>query len=138
MHRKHLKTSWAVAALLTAATSFAVPMSSFASDDNPPGPAGGRGTNWENPPGAIGGPGTSPDRVYYGQPFKPVQNGYYYSAQRGYYYPGRGLWVQSSKCWWDRDGNPPGPAGGSGTNWENPPGYAGGPGASPDKYGRCK
>ncbi|GEM_PF-6710430 len=30
-------------------------------DNNPPGPAGGRGSNWENPPGAAGGPGTSPD-----------------------------------------------------------------------------
>ncbi|MBI4237869.1 MAG: hypothetical protein HY696_05555 [Deltaproteobacteria bacterium] len=33
----------------------------------------------------------------------------------------------------DRDNNPPGLAGGRGTNWENPPGPAGGPGASPDK-----
>ncbi len=33
----------------------------------------------------------------------------------------------------DRDGNPPGPAGGPGTSWENPPGPAGGPGASPDR-----
>ena len=31
-------------------------------DDNPPGPAGGPGTNWENPPGPAGGPGASPDR----------------------------------------------------------------------------
>jgi hypothetical protein len=31
-------------------------------DNNPPGPAGGRGTNWENPPGPQGGPGASPDR----------------------------------------------------------------------------
>lgn len=30
-------------------------------DDNPPGPRGGPGTNWENPPGWRGGPGTSPD-----------------------------------------------------------------------------
>ena len=28
---------------------------------NPPGPAGGPGTNWENPPGPIGGPGAGPD-----------------------------------------------------------------------------
>ena len=33
-------------------------------DDNPPGPVGGRGTNWENPPGPRGGPGASPDRRY--------------------------------------------------------------------------
>lgn len=33
-------------------------------DDNPPGPEGGPGTNWENPPGPEGGPGASPDRRY--------------------------------------------------------------------------
>ncbi|MBK5964388.1 hypothetical protein CCR95_09900 [Thiocystis minor] len=33
----------------------------------------------------------------------------------------------------DRDGNPPGPAGRPGTNWENRPGPAGGAGASPDR-----
>jgi hypothetical protein len=33
-------------------------------DDNPPGPWGGPGTNWENPPGPRGGPGASPDRVW--------------------------------------------------------------------------
>jgi hypothetical protein len=40
-------------------------------DNNPPGPRGGRGTNWENPPGPRGGPGTSPDRpyYYYGNPY---------------------------------------------------------------------
>jgi hypothetical protein len=31
-------------------------------DDNPPGPAGGPGTNWENRPGPQGGPGASPNR----------------------------------------------------------------------------
>lgn len=31
-------------------------------DNNPPGPKGGAGTNWENPPGPKGGPGASPDR----------------------------------------------------------------------------
>ncbi len=31
-------------------------------DQNPPGPRGGPGTNWENPRGPIGGPGASPDR----------------------------------------------------------------------------
>jgi hypothetical protein len=29
-------------------------------DNNPPGPKGGPGTNWENPPGPKGGPGASP------------------------------------------------------------------------------
>ena len=36
----------------------------FDRDDNPPGPLGGPGTNWENPPGPIGGPGASPDSPY--------------------------------------------------------------------------
>lgn len=31
-------------------------------DNNPPGLAGGAGTNWENPPGAVGGRGASPNR----------------------------------------------------------------------------
>lgn len=30
-------------------------------DNNPPGPRGGAGTNWENPPGPRGGPGASPN-----------------------------------------------------------------------------
>ncbi len=81
-------------------------------DDNPPGPLGGPGTNWENPPGPAGGPGASPDRwpriVIFGR--KP------YHRHRH-----------------DRDDNPPGPLGGPGTNWENPPGPVGGPGASPNR-----
>jgi len=32
-------------------------------DNNPPGAAGGPGTNWENPPGAAGGPGAGPNRL---------------------------------------------------------------------------
>ena len=35
----------------------------------------------------------------------------------------------------DNDNNPPGAAGGPGTNWENPAGPAGGPGASPNRRG---
>ncbi|MCX5699861.1 MAG: hypothetical protein NTX01_09255 [Candidatus Omnitrophica bacterium] len=31
-------------------------------DNNPPGPKGGAGTNWENKPGLQGGPGASPNR----------------------------------------------------------------------------
>ena len=31
-------------------------------DNNPPGPRGGPGTNWENRPGPQGGPGASPHR----------------------------------------------------------------------------
>ena len=30
-------------------------------DNNPPGPKGGPGTNWENPAGPAGGPGMSPN-----------------------------------------------------------------------------
>lgn len=33
-------------------------------DDNPPGPKGGKGTNWENPPGPKGGPGASPNKPH--------------------------------------------------------------------------
>jgi hypothetical protein len=38
---------------------------------NPPGPRGGRGTNWANPPGPIGGPGTSPFRL---RPYRDRDN----------------------------------------------------------------
>ncbi|NQY97434.1 MAG: hypothetical protein HRT82_09745 [Henriciella sp.] len=112
-------------------------------DDNPPGPAGGPGTNWENPPGPVGGPGASPDRrfVYVrGAKVRVVSRsaGYYYHPSYGYWHKTYGWWNQAARCWADRDDNPPGPAGGRGTNWENPPGLKGGPGASPDRYGRCR
>ena len=112
-------------------------------DRNPPGPIGGPGTNWENPPGWRGGPGASPDYRHWrhrGQRvrFDRVAYGYYYSPGYGYWHPQYGFWNQSARCWIDRDGNPPGRAGGRGTNWENPPGWRGGPGASPDRYGRCR
>ena len=45
---------------------------------------------------------------------------------------------EGKRCWLDNDRNPPGRAGGRGTNWENPPGWRGGPGASPDRFGRCR
>ena len=32
-------------------------------DNNPPGPVGGAGTNWENPAGPAGGPGAGPRRI---------------------------------------------------------------------------
>ncbi|GBF57033.1 hypothetical protein PbB2_00691 [Candidatus Phycosocius bacilliformis] len=111
-------------------------------DNNPPGPAGGRGTNWENLPGPRGGPGASPDRLYRyrgaAYVFKPYHQGYYFNARFGYWHPRFGFWNQVAKCWFDNDNNPPGPAGGPGTNWENPPGMRGGPGTSPDRYGRCR
>lgn len=64
--------------------------------------------------------------------------GYYYHPSFGYWHPVRGWWDGAARCWVDRDGNPPGPAGGPGTNWENPPGLRGRPGASPDRFGRCR
>lgn len=51
-----------LALLLTSSLAFS---QGYAADDdsNPPGPAGGVGTNWENPPGSVGGPGASPDTL---------------------------------------------------------------------------
>ncbi len=112
-------------------------------DNNPPGRAGGAGTNWENPPGWRGGPGASPDHRYYHHrnsrhKFTVVDGGYYFNVNYGYWHPRYGFWNQAKRCWYDNDNNPPGLAGGRGTNWENPPGRKGGPGASPDRYGRCR
>ena len=104
---------------------------SYGARYNPPGPVGGRGTNWwrGNPPGPAGGLGAGPrwrnraipnTWVYWG-----VHNGvHWYKHPNGYW------------CMFDNDGNPPGPAGGAGTNWENPPGPIGGPGASGDGVNR--
>ena len=91
--------------------------------NNPPGPAGGPGTNWRNPPGPRGGPGAS-----------PFYRGWHYRVFHGRNW----YWNPRLLCWYlpDHHQNPPGPAGGPGTNWENPPGPAGGPGASPDRN-RC-
>jgi hypothetical protein len=111
-------------------------------DNNPPGPRGGTGTNWENPPGPRGGPGASPNRIYryngVRYTFVPRHTNYYFHANYGYFHPRLGWWNQARRCWNDRDNNPPGPVGGRGTNWENPPGVRGGPGASPDRYGQCR
>lgn len=107
-------------------------------DDNPPGPAGGPGTNWENPPGPAGGPGASPDRRVHHRWLQQhmtqaewrhfatmrAQERHTFCMQKR---------IPRDRCWYDRDDNPPGPVGGPGTNWENPPGPAGGPGASPDR-----
>lgn len=111
-------------------------------DYNPPGRQGGPGTNWENPPGPRAGPGASPDRILrYGPEryvFNPRRGSYFYNARFGYWHPDYGWWNQAARCWFDRDGNPPGPVGGLGTNWENPPGLRGGRGRSPDRFGRCQ
>lgn len=116
-------------------------------DNNPPGAAGGPGTNWENPPGAAGGPGASPDvkgpppkhhykhkkyckhhpndpKCHYVPPANPP------GPAGG---PGPNPPPPPGKPPKDLDNNPPGAKGGPGTNWENPPGAKGGPGASPNK-----
>lgn len=87
--------------------------------NNPPGPRGGRGTNWENPPGPRGGLGASR---------------YHRGWRRTFIGGVVWVWHPANRCWLrDNDQNPPGPRGGPGTNWENPPGPIGGPGASPDR-----
>ena len=99
-------------------------------DNNPPGPAGGRGTNWENPPGWKGGPGTSPDRRWYKHggkrhQFAASRNGYYFSQNYGYWHPSHGLWNQARRCWLDLDNNPPGPVGGARHQLGKPAGLEG-------------
>ncbi|MBT3031811.1 MAG: hypothetical protein KME69_00775 [Candidatus Thiodiazotropha sp. (ex Codakia orbicularis)] len=94
-------------------------------DNNPPGPVGGPGTNWENPPRPEGGPGASPDRRYRYRinppgPVGGAGSGLYYKRPYPHYR-------------YDRDNNPPGPKGGPGTNWENLPDPRGGPGTSPNR-----
>ncbi|CAG0974361.1 hypothetical protein MYXO_01478 [Myxococcaceae bacterium] len=50
-----------VAAFAIALASAGLPASAIDRDDNPPGPGGGPGTNWENRPGPRGGAGASPN-----------------------------------------------------------------------------
>jgi len=105
-----------VLAALVVATSIA-DAREFRRRNNPPGPVGGRGAGPRWPNRAI--PRTW---VYWG-----AHDGFHW-----YKHP-NGYW-----CMFDNDGNPPGPAGGPGTNWENPPGPIGGPGASPNSpYRPC-
>ncbi|MBI1181067.1 MAG: hypothetical protein GC201_10950 [Alphaproteobacteria bacterium] len=123
-----------------ASMALAMPAAARDRDNNPPGPAGGPGTNWENPPGPRGGPGASPDRVWrhiHGRDyvFVVTPGGAYFNARFGYWHPTQVHWDRARFRWTDRDDNPPGPVGGRGTNWENPPGPRGGPGTSPDRHG---
>ena len=53
---------FALSAVLIGTSVPATALAKSDSDNNPPGPAGGPGTNWENPPGPKGGPGASPNR----------------------------------------------------------------------------
>lgn len=84
-----------VDAALTTALMLATCMVALAAgdrDNNPPGPRGGPGTNWENLPGPRGGPGTSPDpkpwrpwiwrRIYNAQNAAPAANPW---ARRRYF-----------------------------------------------------
>jgi len=69
------KTSRILSGLATGVFSLLLGSSAFAYDwdNNPPGPWGGRGTNWENPPGRVGGPGASPNRWWRrGNPPGPI------------------------------------------------------------------
>ena len=90
-------------------------------DNNPPGMAGGAGTDWENKPGPQGGPGASPNRA-------PRRD-------RDDNPPGA---VGGSGTNWE---NKPGPQGGPGASPDiapplpggnNPLGITGAPGASSD------
>jgi hypothetical protein len=110
-------------------------------DNNPPGPKGGPGTNWENKPGPQGGPGASPDQPRRvdrdnNPPGPKGGPGTNWENKPG---PQGGPGASPDKRFKrDRDNNPPGPRGGAGTNWENKPGPQGGPGASPDRRGPKK
>lgn len=118
-------------AALVLATALSLPAFAIDRDGNPPGPAGGPGTNWENRPGPAGGPGASPDRRPRLSPeqreklkaMSPEERHALVEKMR----------ERRARLHHDRDNNPPGPAGGPGSNWENPPGPVGGPGASPDR-----
>ncbi len=151
--------SLSMIAILAGGLVAATPAAAWDRDNNPPGPAGGRGTNWENPVGPAGGPGASPNRRHWDRdnnPPGPVggrgtnwenppgpAGGPGVSPDRWYPKPdwrrtywGGIVWVWHPfhDCWFhDDDQNPPGLRGGPGTNWENPPGPIGGPGASPDR-----
>ena len=112
-------------------------------DGNPPGPVGGPGTNWENRPGPLavqalprtaglgrGATATATaiprDRRGAGDQLGEPTRAFRRAGASPDRSPGATRYP-------DRDGNPPGPAGGPATNWENRPGPSGGPGASPDR-----
>lgn len=123
-----------IAILLLAASALSA-CATYDNDDNPPGPMGGPGTNWENPPGPAGGPGASPDRYYRWSgeryPFSPRDGGYYYNDDFGYYHPTWGWWNQTGTCWRNPTWVPPGLRGRGGPVWVVPP-------VAPDRYGRCR
>tara|TARA_R110002167_G_scaffold34751_23_gene111139 strand:+ start:566 stop:949 length:384 start_codon:yes stop_codon:yes gene_type:complete len=99
-------------------------------DDNPPGPRGGWGTNWENPPGPVGGPGASPDRYYRHSEsryeFSPRRYGYYFNRDLGYYHPDFG-WMDNRRMCWRDEAWSPSPR--YSTRWRTP--------GVPTRYRRC-
>lgn len=109
MISKTLLTAALAAAALTACASDPYRYG-YDNDDNPPGPRGGWGTNWENPPGPAGGPGASPDRYYRYQgqryAFSPRQDGYYFNSDLGYYSPQHGWLDNDRQCWRGREWTP--------------------------------
>jgi Spy/CpxP family protein refolding chaperone len=122
-------------AALLAAISLSIPVLAATAYDNPPGPAGGPGTNWTDCPARAGGPGTGPDR-----PMRRLSDDQ--RAKLKAMTPQQRQAFFKERCEkrmqqrFDRDDNPPGPKGGPGTNWENPPGPQGGPSAGPDRMPR--
>lgn len=121
-------------ATLILAAALSLPAFAYDRDGNPPGPAGGPGTNWENRPGPAGGPGASPDRRLKARceahPEKCAELKTRFREKCQADPESCREFMQRHR---DRDGNPPGPRGGPGSNWENRPGPLGGPGASPDR-----
>ena len=98
-------------------------------DNNPPGPRGGEGTNWENPPGAEGGAGASPNaKPPLGEKADLNNDGTVDDFEKR-----KAIQHRQHNGHRDQDNNPPGPKGGEGSNWENRPGPQGGPGAGPDR-----
>ena len=73
---KALATAALTAGLILGAATMA--LAAGDRDNNPPGPRGGPGTNWENPPGPRGGPGASPDP----KPWRPWVRRRIHNAQQ--------------------------------------------------------
>jgi hypothetical protein len=109
-----------VAALAALAATSAL---AFDRDNNPPGPVGGPGTNWENPPGPRGGPGASPDiRANHRYLMRHMSRGEWIAfrrmraAERHEFCHRRH--IPMDHCWYDRNDFPRGPHGhGPGHDW---------------------
>jgi Spy/CpxP family protein refolding chaperone len=105
-----------LAILLSAmAVPVAVPVFAANANDNPPGPAGGPGTNWTNPRCAANAPGVRADRPHRRltveqrtklKAMTPEQRQAFFQQQC----------AERMKQRLDRGNNPPGPRGGPGAN----------------------